>query len=89
MSQISYILISLYIIVKYSGISYKYLGAEIDKAVKLALIDIPDLSELYEASSLNPEYKLPDEADSLYNSDGARSLSTPEYSLEDHTPSSA
>ena len=74
---------------EYLGISYKYLGAEIDKAVKLALIDIPDLSELYEASSLNPESKLTDEADSLYTSDGARSLSTPECNLEDYTPSSA
>ena len=78
---------------KYLGISYKYLGAEIDEAVRQALSDIPDLSELYVASSLNPEYKLTDEADSLYTSDGARSLSTPECNLEcnleDFTPSSA
>ena len=74
---------------KYLGISYKYLGAEIDEAVRQALSDIPDLSELIVASSLNPEYKLTDEADSLYTSDGARSLSTPECNLEDYTPSSA
>ena len=67
----------------------KYLGPEIDRAVKELLKDVPDLSELIEASSLDPAYRLEDEADSLYSSEGARSLSTPDYSMDGHTPPSA
>ena len=69
--------------------TFKYLGSEIDKAVKALLKDVPDLSELIEASSLDPEHRLLDEADSLYSSEGARSLNTPECSMDGHTPPSA
>ena len=69
--------------------TFKYLGPEIDRAVKALLKDVPDLSELIEASSLDPEHRLEDEADSLYSSEGARSLNTPECSMDGYTPPSA